>query len=170
MQPQAPLTLDTPRLRLRPFTGADLDAFAAMSADAEVMRFIGDGSVIDRAMSWRALAGMLGHWALRGYGQWAIERKSDGLLLGRTGFIDPEGWPGFELGWLLGHAHWGQGYAFEATQAALREAPALQQGRPLISLIRPANEPSIRLAERLGARRTGELELLGGPCWVYTHA
>lgn len=169
MHPLAPLELDTPRLRLRPFTGADLDAFAALSADAEVMRFIGDGSVLDRAMSWRALAGMLGHWALRGYGQWAIERKSDGVLLGRTGFIDPEGWPGFELGWLLARAHWGQGYAFEATQAVLGVMAGPRQGREMISLIRPGNEPSARLAERLGARRTGELELLGGPCWVYTH-
>jgi RimJ/RimL family protein N-acetyltransferase len=52
---------------------------------------------------------MLGHWSLLGYGMWALEDKASGVLVGRAGFIDPPGWPGFELGWLLARPHWGKG-------------------------------------------------------------
>jgi len=55
----------------------------------------------------------IGHWTLRGYGTWAVERKSDGAFIGRVGLINPEGWPGLEVGWTLGKPYWGQGYATE---------------------------------------------------------
>jgi RimJ/RimL family protein N-acetyltransferase len=122
-------------------------------------------------MAWRAMAVFLGQWALLGYGMWAIERRSDGRLIGRAGFLNPEGWPGNELGWLLARDAWGQGFAFEAASAALafgrRE---LGLNGELISLIRPDNTRSIRLAERLGANPGGKLELLGGPTLVYRHS
>ena len=160
----------TPRLRLRAFVQGDLDAYAAMCADAEVMRHIGAGGPVGRDMAWRAMAVFLGQWALLGYGMWAIERRSDGRLIGRAGFLNPEGWPGNELGWLLARDAWGQGFAFEAASAALafgrRE---LGLNGELISLIRDANTRSIALAERLGAVNTGPIEFLGGQALVFRH-
>ena len=94
-------TLETERLRLRAFREDDLDAFAAIYADAEVMRFIGDGNVADRDGTWRVMSLLLGHWQLRGYGIWAAEEKETGALVGRIGLWNPEGWPGLEVGWLL---------------------------------------------------------------------
>ena len=161
------IPLETQRLRLRAFRNDDLDAYAAMCADAEVMRFIGTGKVLDRGDAWRSMAGMLGHWALRGYGMWALEEKSSGRLVGRAGFLDPEGWPGFELGWFLGREHWGRGYATEAARRALDHAFGELRRDRVISLIRPDNAPSIRVAERLGERRVEEIELLGGTALVY---
>ena len=114
-----PPTLDTERLVLRQFEERDLDAYAAMSADAEVMRYIGQGGPIGRDAAWGQLAFFLGHWALRGYGMWALELRASGRLIGRAGFINPEGWPGLELGWLLARDAWGCGYAAEACAAAL---------------------------------------------------
>ena len=160
----------TPRLRLRAFVQADLDAYAAMCADAEVMRHIGAGGAVGRDVAWRQMALFLGQWALLGYGMWALERRSDGRLIGRVGFLNPEGWPGNELGWLLAREAWGQGYAFEAASAALafgrRE---LGLDGELISLIRADNARSIRLAERLGATRGDPIDLLGGSALVYRH-
>ncbi|MGE0355976.1 MAG: GNAT family N-acetyltransferase [Burkholderiales bacterium] len=158
---------ETARLRLRLFGERDLDALAAMYADAETMRHIGEGRTLTRDETWRAIAGMLGHWALRGFGMWALELKSTGELVGRAGFIDPEGWPGFELGWLLARPHWGKGYATEAARFALDHAVSSMGRRRVISLIRPGNERSSRVAEKLGMRVEGEIELLGGPVTVH---
>lgn len=163
-------SLSTARLRLRPFTLADLDAYAAMCADAEVMRHIGAGGPVGRDVAWRHLAMFLGEWALHGHGMWALERRSDRALIGRVGFLDPEGWPGCELAWLLARDAWGQGYAFEAASAAKafgRDALGLGA---LVSLVRPDNARSIRLAERLGATAGAPVDFLGGPTLLFRHA
>jgi len=152
---------------MRAFRVDDLDAYAAMCADPEVMRFLGTGVTLDRSEAWRSMAGFLGHWALRGYGMWALEEKQTGTLVGRSGFLNPEGWPGFELGWTLGRPSWGKGFATEAARRALDYAFEDLGRKRVISLIRPANTPSMRVAERLGMVRAGEVELLGGPAFVY---
>ena len=162
--------LRTERLLLRAFASADLDAYAALCADAEVMRFIGTGGTLDRDMAWRHMASFLGQWPLRGYGVWAIERLSDGALIGRTGFLHPAGWPGTELAWTLARGAWGQGYAFEATQAAMQFGRRHLGVGELISLIRENNVRSIALAQRLGARNEGVIEFLGSQALKFHHA
>ena len=152
---------------MRAFRDADLDAYAAMCADPEVMRFLGTGVTLDRSEAWRSMAGFLGHWALRGYGMWALEEKQTGTLVGRSGFLNPEGWPGFELGWTLGRPFWGKGFATEAARRALDYAFEDLARKRVISLIRPANTPSMRVADRLGMVRAGEVTLLGGTAFVY---
>jgi len=161
------VTLETERLLLRPFRNADHAAYAAMCADPEVMRYLGTGVTQNAGEAWRAMASMLGHWQLLGYGMFAAEVKASGELAGRVGFLDPPGWPGFELGWVLARAHWGKGYAIEAARACLDYAFGPLQRERVISLIRPANERSIRVAERLGERLAGEVELLGSTALVY---
>jgi RimJ/RimL family protein N-acetyltransferase len=164
---RAARVLDTPRLRLRPFTEADWPAYAAMCADAEVMRYIGSGAVQSAEDAWRDMAAFLGHWALRGYGMWALEQRGSGVLLGRVGYLDRPGWPGFELGWLLARAHWGHGYAREAAAVALTHAFEVLQRDRVISLIRPGNVRSIAVAETIGERLHGPIELSGGEALVY---
>ncbi len=161
--------LTTPRLRLRAFTLADLDAYAAICADAEVMRHIGTGGAVGRDVAWRHMALFLGQWALSGHGMWAVQRRADGLLIGRVGYLEPEGWPGCELGWTLARAAWGQGLAFEAAAAALDFGRAELGIGPLISLIRPDNRRSIALAERLGAFDTGPIDFMGHVALQYRH-
>jgi RimJ/RimL family protein N-acetyltransferase len=131
------------------------------------MRYIGPGKPLTREEAWRSIAGMLGHWQLLGYGMWAVERRSDGAFLGRAGFLDPPGWPGFEIGWMIGREHWGQGYATEAGRRALGFAFGTLRRERVISIIRPENTRSIRVAEKLGERLAGEVDLLGGKALVY---
>jgi RimJ/RimL family protein N-acetyltransferase len=161
--------LHTERLVLRMFTVRDLAPYAAMCADPEVMRHIGSGGPVDAATAWRHLALYLGAWSLQGYGMWAVERKRDGVLIGRAGFLDPPGWPGCEIGWLLARDAWGAGYAHEAAAAALADGRARCGLRGVISLIRPENTRSIVLAERLGATREGMIDFMGGSTLLYRH-
>jgi RimJ/RimL family protein N-acetyltransferase len=161
------VTLETDRLILRMLRESDLDAYAQMCGDPDVMRYIGDGQPLARPMAWRNLAMMVGHWSLRGYGLWAAEERSSGVLVGRIGFWNPEGWPGFELGWMLGRPFWGKGYATEGARAALQFA-FTRLGQPhVISLIHPENAASIRVALRLGERLVGPTDVMGKAAQVY---
>jgi RimJ/RimL family protein N-acetyltransferase len=141
-------TLETERLRLRAWRENDLDAFAHIAADPEVMRFL--GGPMTRSDAWRTMSNITGHWALRGHGAWALERKSDGALLGWVGIQRPEGWPGAEIVWTLGRPHWKQGYATEAAKASLNWGFKTMPFSQIISLIDAENHASQNVAKRLG--------------------
>ena len=162
-------SLSTARLRLRPFRESDLAAYAAMCADTEVMRYIGAGGPVETDVAWRQMALFLGAWALCGHGMWALEERAGGRLVGRVGFLDPPGWPGCELGWLLARDCWGRGYAFEAASAARDFGRDVLGLGELISLIRPDNVRSIALAQRMGASASETMTFLGQPCLLYRH-
>jgi RimJ/RimL family protein N-acetyltransferase len=165
--PHAALVLETARLRLRPFAAGDWPAYAEMCADAEVMRYIGAGQIQSADEAWRSMAFFIGHWSLLGYGMWALEHRDHSTLLGRVGFIDPPGWPGFELGWLLGRSNWGHGYAREAAAAALQHAFDVLQRERVISLIRAGNQRSVAVAEAIGATLQGSTQMMGSEALVY---
>jgi RimJ/RimL family protein N-acetyltransferase len=158
--------LETDRLRLRMFRESDLDAYAAMCADPEVMKYLGPGPM-NRSEAWRNLALVLGHWQLRGFGLWAVEERGSGELVGRVGCWRPEGWPGMEIGWTLRRSSWGLGYATEAARAALDVALGRLGQSHVISMIHSENAASIRVARRLGMRLEGRAELMGFPVVVY---
>jgi RimJ/RimL family protein N-acetyltransferase len=159
--------LDTRRLRLRPFTEADVAVLDSLLQDPEVVRYIGDRRVPTLQETWRAVAGWLGHWVLRGYGMWAVEERASGAMVGRAGLIYPADWPGPEVGYMLGRTWWGRGYATEAARAAMDWGFATIGFERLISLIDPANTASIAVAERLGETYDGETDLWGNRVLVY---
>ena len=160
------VTLETERLVLRWFCEDDFESLAQMYSDPEVMRFLG-GKTMTSLEAWRHMASMMGHWYLRGYGIWAVEEKSSGKLVGRIGFMNPTGWPGFELGWTLGRDSWGKGYATEGARRALAYAFTEMDRDHVISCIAPENVASIKVAERLGEKVEGKTELLGNEVLIY---
>ena len=160
--------LETERLILRMFREDDFEAYyAKVASDPDVMRYLGDGQTLTRPLAWRQLAMMVGHWQLRGYGFWAVEERATGELVGRIGFFNPEGWPGFELGWVLAKAYWGRGYATEGARQVLHHAFTDMDSDHVISLIYPANAASIRVAEGIGETLEGRVELFGHETLVY---
>jgi RimJ/RimL family protein N-acetyltransferase len=175
-------TLETERLRLRPFVARDADAYAPIVGDGEVMRFIGNGRPTPREEVPELLERYAARWESDGFSHFAVERQEDGALLGRAGFVfwDTDTWTvgsraelgddsQIELGWLLGRAAWGHGYATEAATAA--RAFARERGvTRLISLIHPDNVRSQALAQRLGARVERRIETSRwGPADVWLH-
>jgi RimJ/RimL family protein N-acetyltransferase len=153
--------LETERLIMRSFREDDFEALASFMADPDVMRYL-TGSPMSRADAWRSLASSLGHWMLRGYGTWAVERRSDRAFMGRVGMINPEGWPGLEIGWTLGKPYWGMGYATEAAACAMRYAFLTQPVTKLISCIHPDNVASQAVASRLGETKGARSEIVTG--------
>jgi RimJ/RimL family protein N-acetyltransferase len=149
-------TLRTERLVLRAFRAADLDALAAMGANAEVRRFLG-GNLLSRTETWGLMERVLGQWALRGYGLFAVE--TEGRCAGWTGVLHPMEWPEPELAYTLDQPFWGRGLASEAARAARDWAFACLGMSRLASFILPGNARSIRVAEKLGAVREGTIEL-----------
>lgn len=159
-------TLETARLRLRQFCEDDLDAYARMTADPEVMRYVG-GAPLSREEAWRSLGYILGHWKIRGFGLWAAVEQKSGDLVGRIGLYRPEGWPGLEVGWLVDRARWGEGFATEGGAAAMREGFRALGAKRLISVIEPPNAASIRVAEKLGERFSHRMQLQGKGVCIY---
>jgi RimJ/RimL family protein N-acetyltransferase len=160
-------TLVTERLRLRGIRGSDFEDYAALYADPDVVRLLGNGETWDRGRAWRHMAFAVGHWQLEGSGIWVAEEIANGLFVGVVGFWEPATWPGFELAYHLTRRHWGKGYATEAGRAALAHAFTVWQRDHVISLIHPKNLPSIRVAERIGERLEGRLDHFGRVMFRY---
>ena len=160
------IQLETERLLLRMWREADFEAYAEICADPEVMRYLG-GKPFSRMEAWRHMAVLVGHWQLRGYGHWAVEEKASGKFIGRIGFLNPEGWPGFEIGWTLARHAQGKGYATEGARRALEYAFTEMDRDHVISLINPLNAASICVAERLGEKVEGRTELFDTEVLIY---
>ncbi len=160
-------TLETSRLRLRMFRQADFDAYANMLADPEVARYLSHGQPLSPSEAWRHMAMLLGHWQLSGFGPWAVEERASGELVGRIGPYYPAGWPGLELTWTIRRSSWGQGYATEGARVALACVFDEMARDRVISLIRPQNAASLRVAEKLGQRLQGRMDLHGEEALVY---
>jgi RimJ/RimL family protein N-acetyltransferase len=154
--------LRTERLVMRGFREDDLDAWAAICADPEVTRWVGDPDGLSREDAWRRMVYVVGHWELRGYGNWALVEQGTGELVGRAGLYCPEAWPGLEVGWLVGREHWGRGFAPEAGRAAMEWARTELGADRVISLIEDDNERSARVAEKLGMSLEGRTRIVNG--------
>jgi RimJ/RimL family protein N-acetyltransferase len=148
----------TERLVLRSWRPADRAPFAALNADPEVMRFVGDGAPLARTDSDALLDAIEAHWHEHGFGLWcAAAREDPDACLGFVGLAVPSFLPAVlpavEVGWRLARPAWGRGLATEGARAALDHAFGELDLRAVISIIDPTNERSIRVAEKLGMRR-----------------
>ncbi|SCG68154.1 GNAT family N-acetyltransferase [Micromonospora humi] len=152
--PDDATSLHTPRLLLRRWHRADLDALAAVNAQPEVMRYIHDGRTLNRAETAERLATYQRHWDEHGFGLYAVELKETGEVAGFTGLAVPaflpEIMPAVEIGWRLGRAHWGRGLATEAARAVVAHTRARLGLRRLVSIHVVGNEASARVMVKLG--------------------
>jgi ribosomal-protein-alanine N-acetyltransferase len=165
-----PVRIETPRLRLRPAGSADVDALHALWTDPEVRRWLWDDVVIDRATAAERVADSEAHFAADGFGLWVAEEREDGALVGVAGLVVIEPHFGPELIYSLHPAHWGRGYATEASRAILRYAfDALGLARVPGRTDAP-NHGSARVLERLGMRFEGETIVNGRPTVGYSIA
>ncbi len=147
--------LETPRLRLRAWRDGDIDAYAAIVADPEVMRYMGTGPLSREQAAANAASFAARAEARPGVHHHAAELKATGELVGRIGLLHQPAWPGpddTDLGWLLGREHWGKGYATEGARAHVEHAFAALGLPRVIAFTLPENT---RSAPRRRARPRG---------------
>jgi ribosomal-protein-alanine N-acetyltransferase len=151
MEPQPILTA---RLRLRPFAQdlSDLDALHEIQSDPEHMRFYPHPFSRDESRAWIERA--LEREARDGFGLWAIEDADTGEFLGCCGPVlqEVDGVDEVELGWSVTPRRAGQGIATEAAVAWRDRCLGPLGLDHVVSLIRPENAPSRRVAEKIGMR------------------
>jgi RimJ/RimL family protein N-acetyltransferase len=176
--------IESERLLLRRITRDDHDFFARLHATPEVVRYIMGGRprAAEESRSWIERVAM---YARPNLGFLAVVRKSDGRLIGRCGLSElvveakaapgtiPRGW--FEraqapadielletpdLGYTLDPASWGHGYATEAARCVFDHARANLPWPRIVSVIHPDNARSLRVAERAGLRRDGQVDIM----------
>jgi len=151
--------IETDRLVLRGWGAADVDAYARICADAEVMRYMLPSRPLTQAeVAYDALR-LREHWLRHGFGHWVVEEKESGDMVGRSGIkrhddwtLDPEN---TEVGWLYARRAWGKGYATEAGRAIVRFCFEQLDRPEVISIAHPDNLASRRVMEKLGLSLAG---------------
>jgi ribosomal-protein-alanine N-acetyltransferase len=181
---------ETPRLILRQFTWDDLDAIASILADPVGIRFIGNGQPktreeVSQWMSrwiedgeygwskqtlervpqlWRA-AERQAHFSM-----WATLDKSTGQLIGRCGLLawNLDGTLEVEVGYHMAQSHWGRGLATEAATAVRNYGMDRLGFDRLVSIIKPDNLASQRVAMKIGMRYEKDAMVRQWPAQIYS--
>jgi RimJ/RimL family protein N-acetyltransferase len=163
--------IETERLVLRQWCKDDFRPYHAILQHPDVHRHFGPNPM-GAEECWRRLMASVGGWQFNGFGTWAVERKSDAKLVGNVGLftawrnLEPEFGEEPEMGWIFAAETHGQGLASEGCKAALDWARINLQPTPIWAIIAPANEPSLKLAERLGFERVHETPYHDAPTVV----
>lgn len=151
-----PVAIETERLRLRNFRDEERARFAELCADHEVGAWL--GGVMSRAAANAAFDRVRGAIAGRGYGLWAVERLTDGAMIGQVGLNpvpdDLPVAPAIEMSWRMFPEVWGQGYAGEAAGAALAWGLAnLPADEQIVAFTTRDNARSEAIMRRIGLVR-----------------
>lgn len=139
--------LQTTRLDLIAPDRSCADAYQRFYTDADASAFY--NGPLTPAAAWSRLAADIGVWHLQGFGVWALRRRTDAEILGVCGFWQGPGWPRELTWWLLPQAR-GQGYAQEASQAAIHHAYTVFGWDEVQTYCRDENNAARALIVRLG--------------------
>ena len=158
--------LETRRLVLRGPQAVDYPDFKATFSSYR-SRFM--GGPLNAYEAWMLYAAEIGHWQIRGYGMWMIHHKDSGETLGMAGGWKPAKWPEAEIAWIIWPDKAGRGFALEATHAVRAYFYGSLGWDGAVSYLDPKNLDSIRLAERLGAKKDHGAASVDGSDVVYRH-
>lgn len=155
---QAP-TLETPRLRLRPFTYADLPSYMAFLTDPDVQRWLGGIMIPKDEKRQRQWVDNINGRCLKAklVLTWCVEEKETGNVIGRVdlgGFVRKSM---ADLSYYFNKEHWGRGYATEAVHAVVAFGFEQLQLHRIQATVMPENVASLRVLEKAGFSREGLL-------------
>lgn len=164
--------LESARLVLRPWKDSDVVAYERIVRDPEVMRHLGSGllykmkraaldtiALVSDFEARRGIAVIRRHWERCGFGEWAVEEKASGRLIGQIGLKHHPDWLAdpakVEIGWMLARSAWGRGFATEGGRIALDHAFERLGLERIVSIANRENRRSQRVMQKLGLHRQG---------------
>lgn len=159
---------ETARLFLRKITENDVDNLQLIFSDPIAMQYYPKTFDVDETKAW--IQRILNNYAQHGAGLWACHLKSTGEFVGQCGLFfqpDIDGRDEVEVGYLFVRKFWHQGFATEAALGTMKHAREKLGFTRLVSLIRPENKPSIRVAERNGLVPEKEIDRKGYKHIIY---
>jgi [ribosomal protein S5]-alanine N-acetyltransferase len=159
--------LETERLVLRYLTENDVDAVFAVLGDPLAMKYYPRSFTREDAQGW--VARCRERYRTDGYALFAVVAKADGMVIGDCGLMrqEVEGESMLEVGYHLRRDRWGHGFATEAARACMDHAFRALLAEKVVSLIRPENLPSRRVAERNGMQVEREVMFHDLPHLLY---
>ncbi len=143
----------------------DLDRLFAIYSDPRTQLFNPSGPMTDEAQAAGMLEGWIEHWETHGYGWWAIARKDAPehiIGFGGIGLHDFMGEQRINLGYRFAVEAWGKGFATEMGRAALAFGFSSLNLGDVYGYVRPTHAASIRVLEKIGMKRCGELDDVPG--------
>jgi len=147
----------TERLTLRVPRVEDVDVLASYWGDAETMRYIGHtGEGWSRETVQQRIEAAIERQRVSGYCFWVVELRDTGEVIGQGGIVPVANQgPEIELGYRLGKAHWGKGYATEIARASAKYAMESIGIERLIAVSYPENAGSRRVLLKVGFEDRG---------------
>jgi RimJ/RimL family protein N-acetyltransferase len=146
------IVFESERLRCRRLTSGDVNAMHAVYGDADAMRWVDDGSPLDRAQCAEWIDITQRNYAARGYGMFALELRDSGMVIGFGGLVHPGGQSEAEVKYALRREYWGKGLATEAVCALLDYGARRFRLTRIIATIDPDNVASARVLGKAGLR------------------
>ena len=150
--------IETQRLLLRDWKEEDIEPFAVLNSDTEVMRYFLQPLTAEESVAFYRR--MKDEFIQYGYGLYAIEKKDDGAFIGFTGFhnitFEVNFAPGIEIGWRIRQEDWNKGYVTEAAQACLAYAQKRLPFKLVWSFTSLRNKASQRVMQKIGMEKAGE--------------
>jgi len=151
---------------MRPFQWSDLDALAALAADPEVMRYVGDG-VETREQVVQGMERAVRRWNEERMSWWAVLNRADMQLIGRCCLQRVRDLSEIEIGYAFDRRSWGHGFATEAAFAALQHAFGSLSLSSIVALTHPDNGRSKRVLARCGFMHEATIPLRGRDVDLY---
>lgn len=142
---------ETERLVVRRLRPDDLDDFAALTGDPEIVRYMDDGKPLSRELTQRWIEVSLANYRERGWGCFGVTAKPGDRLIGFAGFARPPERPGIvELIYAFAPKHWGRGYATEVVGAMVAFGFDRRGMARIEATVDPANGASARVMAKIG--------------------
>ncbi len=161
------MTIESKRLILREMDIKDLPLFYEIFSDSETMKYYPKPFDKEKVSHW--ITWNLDNYKTYGYGLWTLVLKESNEVIGDCGLVQQiiNGVKEMELAYHVHKDHWGLGYATEGAIATRNYAFTKLDQEKLISLIRPENRPSCRVAEKTGMVIDKEIMKFGSLHYVY---